>query len=54
MNRQVFAEDHAICRRVDPGFPLDAPGRIPSASELKVGHFRDSVAAASEQIALPR
>ena len=46
VNRQVFAEDHAICRRVDPAFPLDGPGRILSASEAKVRHFRDSLASA--------
>jgi phenylpropionate dioxygenase-like ring-hydroxylating dioxygenase large terminal subunit len=45
MNRTVFEEDHAICRRVDPSFPLDGPDRILSAGEQKVGHFRDSVAA---------
>ena len=44
MNRSVFEEDHAICRRVDPSFPLDAASRILSVSEQKVAHFRDSVA----------
>lgn len=50
MNRRVFAEDHEICRRIDPDFPLDAPGRILSATEEKVGHFRGSVAAAAQAV----
>lgn len=40
INRTVFAEDHAICRRIAPDFPLDGPDRILSASEEKVAHFR--------------
>lgn len=51
LNRKVFEEDHAICRRVDPAFPLDGPNRILSETELKVGHFRDSVAAAAQAAA---
>ena len=47
MNRQVFEEDHAICRRVDPAFPLDGPNRILSSGERKVRHFRQSIAAAT-------
>ncbi|MGI4795995.1 MAG: aromatic ring-hydroxylating oxygenase subunit alpha [Janthinobacterium lividum] len=49
VNRQVFAEDHGICRRVDPAFPLDGLDRILSSSEAKVRHFRDSLAYASAQ-----
>jgi hypothetical protein len=40
--RKVLAEDDEICRRVDPDFPLDGPGRILSATEEKVRHVRDS------------
>ncbi|MBM9403566.1 Rieske 2Fe-2S domain-containing protein [Gluconacetobacter azotocaptans] len=46
MNRAVFAEDHAICRRIAPEFSLDASDRILSSSEEKVAHFRASVMAA--------
>ena len=46
VNRQVFAEDHDICRRVDPDFSLDSMDRIFSSTEEKVRHFRDSVASA--------
>ena len=46
MNRQVFEEDHAICRRVDPDFPLDGPGQVLSATESRVRHFRDVMAQA--------
>lgn len=44
MNRQVFEEDHAICRRIEPSFPMDGSNSILSDSEQKVRHFRASVA----------
>lgn len=46
INRQVFAEDHEVCRHVNAEFALDDPARIFSATEDKVRHFRDSVLAA--------
>lgn len=53
MNRVVFAEDHAICRRVDPEFPLDGPDRLLSSSEVAVAHFRHSIAAAQAALLQP-
>jgi phenylpropionate dioxygenase-like ring-hydroxylating dioxygenase large terminal subunit len=35
-NRQIFDEDHAICRRVSPAFDLADPGRIYGATEQRV------------------
>ncbi len=42
VNLQVFQEDHEICRRIDPAFPLSTRG-ILSNSEEKVRHFRDAL-----------
>lgn len=44
MNRAIFEEDHAICRRVDPGFPFTGPL---SATEEKLRHLREELAAIS-------
>ncbi len=44
VNRQVFAEDHDICRRIDPAFPLHATG-ILSETEEKIRHIRTALAA---------
>ncbi len=41
VNRQVFQEDHEICRRVDPAFPFAG---ILSSSEAKIRHLRTSLA----------
>lgn len=46
MNRTVFAEDHAICRRVDPDFPLEGPNQLLSSSEVAIAHFRRNIEAA--------
>jgi len=35
-NRQIFEEDHAICRRVSPTFDLADPRRIYGATEERV------------------
>ena len=35
-NRQIFDEDHEICRRVSPRYDLDNPDRIYAASEGRV------------------
>lgn len=52
MNRQVFEEDHAICRRVSPRYDLDAPDRIFGASEERARRFwlnlRDIAAKAAQ------
>ena len=50
VNRKVFAEDHAICRRINPDFPLDGPNQILSATEAKIGHFRESMAATARLV----
>ena len=39
MNRQIFEEDHAICRRVSPLYDLDAPDRIFGANEERAKRF---------------
>lgn len=46
INHKVFQEDHDICRRIAPDFPLDDPGCILSHSEEKIAHFRACVQAA--------
>jgi hypothetical protein len=38
-NRQIFDEDHAICRRVSPTFDLSDPHRIYAATEQRVRRF---------------
>ena len=49
LNRQVFSEDHTICKRVDPDFPLDQDG-ILSDSEGKIRHLRSSLARYSPRL----
>lgn len=46
MNRQVFREDHEICRRIDPGFIDNGKPPILSADEEKIRHFRTCLGAA--------
>ncbi len=42
-NRQVFDEDHAICRRVSPLYDLDAEDRIFAACEPRVRHLAETL-----------
>ena len=42
-NRQVFDEDHEICRRVSHGYDLDGDGRIFGATEARVRHLAQSL-----------
>jgi hypothetical protein len=44
MNRQVFEEDHRICRRVSPAYDMDAPDRLFGASEARLSHFHRELA----------
>ena len=39
VNRKVFDEDHAICRRVSPHYAADRPDRIFAQSEDRARHF---------------
>jgi nitrite reductase/ring-hydroxylating ferredoxin subunit len=39
VNRQVFEEDHAICRRVSPHYDSGRPDRIFAQSEDRARHF---------------
>jgi hypothetical protein len=41
VNRRVFEEDHAICKTMPRDSWTMEPLRYPSASEAKIGHFRD-------------
>jgi phenylpropionate dioxygenase-like ring-hydroxylating dioxygenase large terminal subunit len=36
MNRRIFEEDHAICRRVSPDYDMTKPGRVFAKSEERV------------------
>lgn len=40
MNRQVFAEDHAICQRLAPGAADDPRFTVLASDEEKIAHFR--------------
>lgn len=40
LNRQVFDEDHAICRRVSPNYDLASPNRVFAASEERLRQFQ--------------
>ena len=42
-NRQVFDEDHAICRQVSHQYDLDAEGRIFGAAEAKVRRLAETL-----------
>ena len=44
-NRQVFDEDHEICRRVSPRYDLNAEGRIFGATEARVRHLDQTLRA---------
>lgn len=46
MNRQVFAEDQAICERIAPGAADDPRFAILSSEEQKIAHFRACLHAA--------
>jgi nitrite reductase/ring-hydroxylating ferredoxin subunit len=48
MNRQVFEEDHRICRRVSPAYDMEAPDRLFGASEARLAHFHRELAALRE------
>jgi hypothetical protein len=39
VNRKVFEEDHAICRRVSPHYDSGRPDRIFAQSEDRARHF---------------
>jgi phenylpropionate dioxygenase-like ring-hydroxylating dioxygenase large terminal subunit len=39
LNRKVFEEDHAVCRRVSPHYAADRPDRIFAKSEDRARHF---------------
>jgi hypothetical protein len=39
LNRQVFEEDHQICRRISPAYRMDAPDRLFGASEARLRRF---------------
>jgi hypothetical protein len=43
LNRQIFEEDHQICRRVSPTYCLDAPDRLFAASEDRLRHFSSAL-----------
>ncbi len=43
LNRQVFQEDHQICRRISPAYRIDAPGRLFAASEARLRSFNDTL-----------
>ncbi len=47
-NRQVFDEDHEICRRVSHGYDLDAEDRIFAATEARVRHLAQTLRAIEE------
>ena len=48
MNRQVFEEDHAICKRIAIQAADSARFKILSSDEAKIAHFRACIAAASQ------
>jgi len=39
MNRQIFDEDHAICKRIKPGLHSAHPFGVLSCDEKKIAHF---------------
>jgi hypothetical protein len=45
LNRQIFEEDHQICRRVSPAYRLDAPDRLFAPSEERLRHFQAALRA---------
>jgi phenylpropionate dioxygenase-like ring-hydroxylating dioxygenase large terminal subunit len=45
INRQVFAEDAAICARISPAYDLASPNRIFTASEARLRHFQATLVA---------
>lgn len=42
VNRRVFEEDHAVCKRLPADSWSAAPLRFPSDDEIKISHFRES------------
>lgn len=50
MNRQVFDEDHAICKAVPTGSWSSAPLRFAADSEAKIQHFRTSCRFVEERL----
>jgi predicted component of viral defense system (DUF524 family) len=44
MNRQIFEEDHAICKRIDPNFHESKKLGFLAHEEEKIAHFRKCLA----------
>jgi phenylpropionate dioxygenase-like ring-hydroxylating dioxygenase large terminal subunit len=40
LNRQIFEEDHRICRRISPAYDIEAMDRLFGASEERLQHFQ--------------